>query len=221
MANADHSYETKVYDDNLRGLLAHMAENYKERLAKMLREKSLSFGPHRLSAGQMSDYYFDCKLTTLDPEGAFLTGHCILELLDELNLNPDAIGGMTMGADPIISATAVISYLEKQRRPLPGFLIRKEPKEHGKGKQVEGFDVSGKRVVIIDEVCTTGGSIFEAIDAVTKQNAQIVGIISLVDREEGGSDELRKRRYNYHSVFTASRLLAEEPKSAGSARRAL
>jgi len=191
-------------------LLSNMVENYRERLAKMLRKESLSFGEHRLSAGQMSGYYFDCKLTTLNAEGALLTGHCFLEKLREMGIKPDAIGGMTMGADPIVSATIVVSNLPPHKEPLPGFLIRKEPKEHGKKKKIEGFNVSGRQVVVIDEVCTTGKSIFEAIEAVKEENGHVIGIISLLDREEGGSDDLRKRRYNYHSIFTARELMDGE-----------
>jgi orotate phosphoribosyltransferase len=200
MENAHGQTSNDMAYDSIRSLFLTMVTGYRDRLAKMLGEKSLSFGAHKLSAGQMSDYYFDCKLTTLDPLGALLTGHCILEKLDEIGLTPDAIGGMTMGADPIVSATVVVSQV--LGRPLPGFLIRKEAKEHGKKNQIEGFDVADKKVVIIDEVCTTGGSILEAIAAAKKASGEIIGIISLVDREEGGSRALLEQGYNYHSIFT-------------------
>jgi orotate phosphoribosyltransferase len=209
MANT-REYE-QVADDNVRSLLADMTTGYRERLGRMLRERSLGYGDVLLSSGQKSNYYFDCKLTTLDPEGAYLTGHAVMEGLKEMGLQPEAIGGMTMGADPIVSATIVVSSLEK--KSLPGFLIRKEPKEHGKRKQIEGFNVSGREVVIIDEVCTTGKSIFEAIDAVIEEKGHVIGIISLLDREEGGSIELRKRNYNYHSIFTARQLMDEDKAS--------
>lgn len=192
--------------DNLRVLLANMTKGYREQLGRMLREKSLVYGDVLLSSGQKSNYYFDCKLTTLDPDGAYLTGHAFVEAFRQMSLDPSAIGGMTMGADPIVSATIVVSKLEKQ--PLPGFLIRKEHKEHGKRKRIEGFNVSGQDVVIIDEVCTTGKSIIEAIEAVKEEDGNVIGIISLLDREEGGSDQLRKQGYNYHSIFTARDLMS-------------
>ncbi|HXJ17339.1 MAG TPA: orotate phosphoribosyltransferase [Candidatus Polarisedimenticolia bacterium] len=192
--------------------------SHRERLANLLRTKSLVRGEITLSSGKKSSYYLDCKLTTLSPEGALLTGYCVLELLDEMGVKPDAIGGLSMGADPIVSAAVVVSEVE--HRPLPGFLVRKEAKKHGRQKQLEGFDdPRGKKVVIVDEVCTTGGSTQEAIDAAEREGCEIVGVLSLVDREEGGSEMLRKK-YHYRSVFTARELLAEDPKPAGSIRSA-
>jgi orotate phosphoribosyltransferase len=190
--------------------------SYRERLANLLRAKSLVRGEITLSSGQKSNYYLDCKLTTLDPEGALLTGYCVLELLDEMQLQPDAIGGLSMGADPVVSAAIVVSQIE--RRPLPGFLVRKEAKRHGRQKQIEGFEKpAGKKVVIVDEVCTTGGSTQEAIDAAEREGCQVIAVISLVDREEGGSEKLRAK-YNFRSVFTARELLHESarPTTTGS-----
>jgi orotate phosphoribosyltransferase len=164
-----------------------------------------------LSSGKKSDYYLDCKLTTLDPEGALLTGYCVLELLADMGVQPDAIGGLSMGADPLVTAAGVVSAIEK--KPLPGFLVRKEAKKHGRQKQIEGLDdPRGKKVVIVDEVCTTGGSTQEAIDAAEHEGCQVVAVISLVDREEGGSEKLREK-YNYRSIFTARELLQEEAPS--------
>ncbi len=180
--------------------------NHRERLANLLRAKSLVRGEITLSSGKKSDYYLDCKLTTLHPEGALLTGYCILELLDEMGIQPDAIGGLSMGADPLVSAAIVVSEIEK--KPVPGFLVRKEAKKHGRQKQIEGLEnPRGKKVVIVDEVCTTGASTLEAIDAAEREGCQIVAVISLVDREEGGSDILRAK-YNYRFIFTARELLA-------------
>jgi orotate phosphoribosyltransferase len=188
--------------------------SHRERLADLLRTKSLVRGEITLSSGQKSHYYLDCKLTTLDPEGALLTGYCVLELVDEMQLLPDAIGGLSMGADPVVSAAIVVSQIE--RRPLPGFLVRKEAKKHGRQKQLEGLEKpAGSRVVIVDEVCTTGGSTQEAIDAAEREGCEVIAVISLVDREEGGSEKLRAK-YNYRSVFTARELLQESPQSANS-----
>lgn len=186
--------------------------SHRQQLAILLREKSLVRGDFTLSSGKKSNYYLDCKLTTLDPKGALLTGYCLLELLDEMGLKPDAIGGLSMGADPLVTAVGVVSAIEK--RPLAGFLVRKEAKKHGRQRQIEGLDNPlGKKVVIVDEVCTTGGSTAEAIDAAEREGCQVIAVISLVDREEGGSDALRAK-YNYRSIFTARELLAESPKPA-------
>ncbi|MGD0955773.1 MAG: orotate phosphoribosyltransferase [Candidatus Acidiferrales bacterium] len=190
--------------------------SHRERLANLLRTKSLVRGEITLSSGKKSNYYLDCKLTTLDPEGALVTGYCVLELLGEMGVKPDAIGGLSMGADPLVTAAGVVSAIEK--KPLPGFLVRKEAKKHGRQKQIEGLDdPRGKKVVIVDEVCTTGGSTQEAIDAAEREGCQVIGVISLVDREEGGSEMLRQK-YNYRSIFTACELLQEETPSSEKAR---
>ena len=192
--------------------------SHREKLANLLRTKSLVRGEFTLSSGKKSNYYMDCKLTTLDPEGALLTGYCILELLDEMGVKPDAIGGLSMGADPLVTAAGVVSAIEK--RPLPGFLVRKKAKEHGRQKQLEGMEnPRGKKVVIVDEVCTTGGSTQEAIEAAEREGCEVVAVISLVDREEGGSEMLRAK-YKYRSIFTAHELLTEDSRPAGSARSA-
>jgi orotate phosphoribosyltransferase len=172
-------------------------------------------GEITLSSGQKSHYYLDCKLTTLSPEGALLTGYAVLELLDEMGIKPDAIGGLSMGADPLVTAAGVVSELEK--KPLPGFLVRKEAKKHGRQKQMEGLEnPRGKKVVIVDEVCTTGGSTQEAIDAAEREGCEVIAVISLVDREEGGSEKL-KAKYNYRAIFTARELLAEGDAAPSSA----
>src|SRR5271155_5409814 len=127
-----------------------MAGIHRERLAKLLRSKALVRGEFTLSSGQKSNYYLDCKLTTLDAEGALLTGYCLLQLLDEMGIKADAIGGLSMGADPLVTAAGVVSQIEK--KPLPGFLVRKEAKKHGRHKQMEGLEnARGKKVVIVDE----------------------------------------------------------------------
>src|ERR1700691_4942529 len=198
--------------------MANPPSDHRRRLADLLRTLSLVRGDFTLSSGKKSSYYLDCKLTTLHPEGALLTGYCVLEMLDEMNAKPEAIGGLSMGADPVVSAAIVVSQIE--RRPLPGFLVRKEAKKHGRQKQIEGLEKpAGRRVVIVDEVCTTGGSTQEAIDAAEREGCEVIAVISLVDREEGGSEMLRAK-YNYRTIFTARELLAEEPKSAGTARSA-
>ena len=183
--------------------------DHRQELKELLRERSLVVGEIILSSGQKSNYYLDCKLTTLHPRGAYLTGHVILDLLVAKNIHADAIGGLSMGADPVVSAVTVVSHVEG--RPLPAFLIRKEAKKHGRMKQIEGIDKNVKNVVIVDEVCTTGKSTQDAIDAAVNEGYNVVAVISLVDRQEGGSDSLRSK-YNYFSVFTATELLAADAK---------
>jgi len=181
--------------------------NYLARLKQRIREKSLFRGEVTLSSGKKSDYYMDCRLTTLDPEGSVLVGHAILELLAARGIRAEAIGGMSMGADPIVSSVAALSFL--QGRPLRGFLVRKERKEHGRQKRIEGLEPGAvHNVVIVDDVCTTGKSTFEAIAAAEEEGMKVLAVISLVDREEGGSEELRKK-YPYYAITTARELLAE------------
>jgi orotate phosphoribosyltransferase len=135
-----------------------------------------------------------------------------------MGVKPDAIGGLSMGADPVVSAAIVVSAIEKQ--PVQGFLVRKEAKGHGRKKQIEGMEETrGKRVAIVDDVCTTGGSTQEAIAAAEREGCEVIAVISLVDREEGGSESLRAK-YNYRSIFTARELLADGAKPAGSAHSA-
>jgi orotate phosphoribosyltransferase len=180
--------------------------DHRSQLAALLRKKSLVRGEFVLTSGLKSNYYLDCKLTTLDPEGAFLTGHCVLQALESMGVKADAVGGLSMGADPVVSATIVVSHVE--RKPIPGFLVRKEPKKHGRQKQIEGISAPVHKVVIVDEVCTTGKSTIEAIEAAEAAGYEVVAVISLVDREEGGSETLRAK-YNYRAIFAARELMVE------------
>src|SRR5215469_11365026 len=125
-------------------------------LLRMLAEKSFHLGTFKLSSGGTSDYYIDCRLTTLDAAGAVATGETVLAEIRALGWQADAIGGLTMGADPIVVATSVISA--QQGGPINGFLVRKAEKTHGTGQRIEGFRQNGARVVIVDDVCTTGAS---------------------------------------------------------------
>ncbi len=181
---------------------------HRERLKRLLQRKSVVRGSFTLSSLKQSEYYLDCKMTTLDPEGAVLTGYSILELLANHDIRPDALGGPTIGADPIVTAVAAVSYLEGN--PVPAFLIRKARKAHGRQKQVEGVELKpGLKVVIVDEVCTTGESTIEAITAAEETGLIVIAVVSLVDREEGGSDQIRQK-YPYYPVFTAKELLEDD-----------
>jgi orotate phosphoribosyltransferase len=195
-----------------------MNENHREQLKALLRRKSIVRGNFTLASGKSSTYYIDCKLTTLDPEGAVLVGHSVLDALEAAGIHADAIGGPPIGAHPIVTAVAAVSHL--RGKPLPAFLIRKEAKSHGLEKQIEGPVKAGARVVIIDDVCTSGGSTIQALDAVKNAGLQIVAVMSLVDREQGGSEKLRQQ-YNFLSLFTAREILegviseAEQSAQAG------
>lgn len=195
-----------------------MGENYRARLKDLLRRKSIVRGNFTLASGKPSTYYIDCKLTTLDPEGAVLVGHSVLDALEAENIHADAIGGPPIGAHPIVTAVAAISHL--RGTPLPAFLIRKEAKSHGLEKQIEGPVKPGARVVIIDDVCTSGGSTMQVLDAVRNAGLEIVAVMSLVDREQGGSEKLRQH-YRYLPIFTAREILegvisdAEQSAQAG------
>jgi len=170
--------------------------NFKVKLLEKLKKESLITGiPITLSSGESSDYYIDGKMTTLDPEGAYLTAGVFFETLKSL-VDYDAVGGLTIGADPIVASLAVYSYIK--RRPIKTFIVRKEAKEHGTRKWIEGK--LGKKVVIVDDVVTTGKSIKDAIKAVEAEGSKVVKIIVLVDRKP--EEKERFKGYEFESIFT-------------------
>jgi orotate phosphoribosyltransferase len=150
----------------------------RQELLSTLAHKSFRLGEFRLSSGGTSDYYIDCRTTTLDAKGSRLTGEVFLEEIRQRGWKPQAIGGLTMGADPIVVAVSVVSG------ELNGFLVRKAEKQHGTGQRIEGFREKGARVVIVDDVCTTGGSTAQAIEAAREFGFEVVGVMCLVEREE-------------------------------------
>jgi orotate phosphoribosyltransferase len=157
----------------------------REQLLRLLAEKSFRLGEFTLSSGARSDYYIDCRATTLDAEGARLTGRAVLDEIETQGWKPEAIGGLTLGADPIVISVAVLSAETKSPGWLiHGFLVRKQEKQHGTGQRIEGFQKKGARVVIVDDVCTTGGSTVQAIEAARAAGMEVAGAICLVDREE-------------------------------------
>jgi orotate phosphoribosyltransferase len=149
-------------------------------LLRLLASKSFRLGKFKLSSGATSDYYIDCRITTLDSRGAKLTGQVFLEEIRAHKWKAQAIGGLTMGADPIVVSVAL------QSGELDGFLVRKAEKEHGTGQRIEGFRQKGARVVIVDDVCTTGSSTIQAIEAAREFGFQVVGAMCLVERQEAG-----------------------------------
>ena len=179
----------------------------------MLAEKSFRLGQFTLSSGGTSDYYIDCRLTTLDAEGARLTGESVLAEVDSRGWQAQAIGGLTMGADPIVVATSVISA--QQGRPVHGFLVRKAEKTHGTGQRIEGFRDKPARVVIVDDVCTTGASTIQAIEAAREYGFEVVGVLCLVEREEaGGRTDVEKAAAPapFIALFTANDVRVEHVK---------
>src|SRR3974390_370507 len=180
------------------------------RLLKMLAEKSFRLGNFKLSSGGTSDYYIDCRLTTLDAQGAVATGEAVLEEIQRRGWKADAIGGLTMGADPIVVATSVIS--SQQGAPINGFLVRKAEKTHGTGQRIEGFREKGAQVVVVDDVCTTGASTIQAIEAAREFGFEISGVLCLVEREEaGGRANVEKAAapVPFVALFTANDVRAE------------
>lgn len=159
-----------------------MPSNSREQLLNLLAKNSFRLGDFTLSSGLKSDYYIDCRTTTLHAQGAELTGQVFLELFQRRGWNPDAIGGLTLGADPIVVAVSVIS--SQQRTPIHGFLVRKAEKSHGMGNRIEGFQEKGASVVIVDDVCTTGQSTIQAIEAAREFGFNVIGAACLVERLE-------------------------------------
>ena len=173
----------------------------RQELLRLLATKSFRLGDFTLSSGGRSDYYIDCRTTTLDARGAQLTGQVFLEEIQRRGWNPEAIGGLTMGADPIVVAVSVISGT------LNGFLVRKAEKQHGTGQRVEGFRGKGARVVIVDDVCTTGASTIQAIEAAREFGFEVVAAMCLVEREEAhGRADVEKAAAPapFSAVFTAN-----------------
>lgn len=181
------------------------AAKMRQRLAEILKAESVRRGHFVLASGRTSDYYLDCRRTTLHPEGAFLVGHLVLDALDRRGWTVEAVGGLTLGADPIAAAVAVISHIEG--RPIRAFLVRKEAKTHGARQQIEGAPGAGATVALVEDVITTGGSTVTAWEACQEAGYRVLGVIALVDREEGGRAALLERGLPVEALFTARQLL--------------
>ena len=179
----------------------------KERLLKIILERSFKLGDFTLSSGRKSDYYIDCRTTTLHPEGAFLCGRLLLERA--LEWAPHSVGGLTLGADPVVAAIIAESF--RQGTPLRGFIVRKEEKSHGRGRRIEGCIEKGDTADIEEDVITTGGSALQAVDAARHEGAKVSAVLAIVDREEGGEEAIKKEGLEVSSLFGASGL----KKSAG------
>ncbi len=178
----------------------------REKLAKMIKEKALKVADKpifKLSSGKMSPYYIDLKQITFDPEGVYLVGKVMYELVR--GFNPDACGGLTLGADPIAYAITFVSLMNG--RPIKPFVVRKEPKSHGMGRQIEGLLKGDEKVAVLEDVVTTGGSALKAVMACRNHGLEVIGVFTVVDREEGGKENLEKEGVPLYSVFKLSELL--------------
>jgi orotate phosphoribosyltransferase len=205
-----------------------------QQLLALLARLSFRLGQFTLASGATSDYYIDCRTTTLHAEGGRLTGHAILELLESHNIQADAVGGLTMGADPIVSNVATASAqrvidrgaLESRENNgqdsalIHGFLVRKAEKTHGTARRIEGFLQPGARVVIVDDVCTTGGSTITAIEAAREAGMVIAAVVCIVERQEANGRpavEAAAGGASFLTLFTANDVRAEKIKQTAPA----
>ena len=176
----------------------------REKLKAILRENSILRGSYKLSSGKESNYYIDARLTTLHPEGIYLVGKIFLDVIRK-DSEIQAVGGLTMGADPIVGS--IISQSYQQGCPIRGFLVRKEEKQHGTEKLIEGSIKSGDKVAIVEDVSTTGGSILKAIEAVRSSGASVKKVLVIVDRDEGARKVFEDMGYEFYSAFRIGELL--------------
>lgn len=178
----------------------------KQELIKIICEKSFKYSEtptFKLASGQMSSFYVNCKPTILSPRGMYLTGHLVYEAIKDLKVN--GVGGLTFGADPIAVAAAFASGLNND--PINAFSIRKEQKDHGIIKWVEGDLNKGDRVVIIDDVVTTGGSTIKAIERARAEGLEVVRVVTLIDRQEGGVENVQKYVDDVSAIITRDELM--------------
>ncbi len=189
--------------------LSAISEDYnalKIELAKLLYEKSYKEGDFTLASGKKSSYYFDGRQTALNPKGSWLIGNLFNHLLKDVpNLN--AVGGMTLGADPLVTATSLIGF--EKGKDIAAFIVRKEAKGHGTGNYIEGLGniPKGSRVAMLEDVVTTGGSLLKACERVKDAGLEIVAVAAILDREEGGKEKIQEAGYNLLSLFTRSELV--------------
>ncbi len=175
-----------------------------ERLLQLLAQRSFRLGDFELASGRHSDYYIDCRTTTMHAEGQALLGEVALDALHEAELHPDLVGGLTMGADPISYSIAGESW--RRGEPVHAFSVRKRAKDHGRGRRIEGCFEAGARVVVVEDVITTGGSALQAIREVATENGQVLGVLALVDREEGGRQAIEREGHRVIALYTAGEL---------------
>lgn len=175
------------------------------RLLRILKDLSYEEGDFLLASGKRSTFYIDCKETTLNPEGMYLVGHLMYQRVLRVP-NVEAVGGVSIGGDPLVCSTVIASYALRQ--PIPGFFIRKEPKGHGRNLWIEGGKNlrKGMNVVILEDVVTTGGSSLKAIEVTEREGFNVKGVIVLLDRLEGGKEAIESKGYLFTSIFTLNDL---------------
>ncbi len=181
----------------------------KTKLMELVRQKALRFGQFTLASGKKATYYLDGKQVTLDPEGARLVGEGLLELMAAAGPMPAAVGGMSIGADPITAAVVTMSAV--RGTPMRGFMVRKESKGHGTNQFVEGPVQPGEQVVIVEDVVTTGGSSLQAIERVEAFGLKVVRVLAIIDRMEGGAGAFQQRGYPFASLLTIRDFGIEPP----------
>lgn len=181
--------------------------NERNRLKELLLEKSYRQGTFTLTSGKTSDFYVDGKQTTLSAEGGYLCGLLLYRLICETEQPIQAVGGMTLGADPLVTAVSIVSYLEKN--PIPAFIVRKEAKGHGTGNYIEGKNniPAGGRVALVEDVVTTGGTLAKVIERVEREGFSVGLVATVVDRREGGAEMLNRLGYPLKAIFTRQELL--------------
>jgi orotate phosphoribosyltransferase len=181
-------------------------DSERQELKQIIRQVSYEEREVTLASGRKSNFYFDGKQTALHPRGAVLVGKAFYEQLQYFPGPVQGVGGLTLGADPIATAIAITSSLVGN--PVPAFIIRKEPKGHGTGQWLEGRKnlPAGARVVIVEDVLTTGGSAIKAVERAREEGLEVLGIISLVDREEGGREAVEALRLQLRVIFTKSEI---------------
>ncbi len=182
--------------------------NDRQRLKEILLEKSYRKGNFTLTSGKTSDFYIDVKQTSLSAEGSYFCGKLILDLMLKADEPIQAVGGMTLGADPLVTAVSVVSYLEGH--PVPAFIVRKEAKGHGTGNFIEGLSnmAPGCRVTLLEDVVTTGGTLIQVIKRVEDAGFKVGQIITVVERQEGGTEVLAEAGYKLEALFTREQLLS-------------
>lgn len=179
--------------------------DHRERLKELLVERSVRVGDFTLASGARSSYYVDARRTTMCAEGQFLVGQVAFSLLRDSGLDPSHVGGLTMGADPVAYAIAHRSWLEGT--PLDAFSVRKKAKEHGTGQRIEGGLPPEGRCILVEDSMTTGGSALAAAEVIREFGAEILGVFTLVDRQEGGRERLADNGLDLIAAFTGSELL--------------
>lgn len=177
------------------------------RLKDLLLERSVRRGDFVLASGARSTVYVDCRTTTMHAEGQFLVGQLGWELLRAGGLHPASVGGLTMGADPVAYAIAHASWIAGE--PVNAFSVRKQPKDHGTGRRVEGCFESGDPVVVIEDVVTSGGSALQACEAVVAEGGVVLAVLAVLDRETGGRERIEEAGYPLVSIFRISEIVPE------------